>query len=281
MGEELGLNALRRLRPVSYTYIDGNVKALGFIAEEVNQVDSRPVAFDNLGRVNALDYNQIIPILTKSLQEIDTKVSTLEEATRSAQVSASLQESRMSPVEEILNRLADAAFVFWKTITFQSDVIFIGRPTCNKDTAGFAVIEAGDTKVDVRFERAYGSEPVVVASPSQTVTYAIINTSPQGFTIELSTAVSADVRFSWSAWAVQDVKSVHSNSNTSSKVEPSPSMQVQKTEIDPEATSSSKPVTYTTSESSQEFKTTNAQEEKNYVPQLDSPVASNSAGVDE
>jgi hypothetical protein len=64
-----GLEEVRALDPVSFYYNDDKNNAhqyTGFIAEQVNAIDPRPVAFDNEGRPNALDYNQLIPLVPKS-----------------------------------------------------------------------------------------------------------------------------------------------------------------------------------------------------------------------
>jgi hypothetical protein len=55
---------------VSYVYNNSDVHALGFIAEEVAQVDGRPVVLDGEGKPYALDYDQIIPIVTQGMKEL-------------------------------------------------------------------------------------------------------------------------------------------------------------------------------------------------------------------
>jgi hypothetical protein len=69
-----GLAEVNQLRPVSYYYNTdptNKTQYLGFIAEEVNAIDTRPVAYDSQGRPNALDYNQFVPVNTKAIQELD------------------------------------------------------------------------------------------------------------------------------------------------------------------------------------------------------------------
>jgi len=55
----------------------------------------------------------------------------------------------------VINGLA----TFFDNVVFKKDVTFEGRPTFNNDTAGFAVIKKGDTKVDITFVKAYDSTP--------------------------------------------------------------------------------------------------------------------------
>ena len=70
LDSNLGLEAIEKLRPVSYVYNNSDVHALGFIAEEVAQVDGRPVVLDGEGKPYALDYDQIIPIVTQGMKEL-------------------------------------------------------------------------------------------------------------------------------------------------------------------------------------------------------------------
>ena len=70
LDSNLGLEAIEKLRPVSYVYNDSDVHALGFIAEEVAQVDGRPVILDGEGNPYALDYDQIIPIVAQGMKEL-------------------------------------------------------------------------------------------------------------------------------------------------------------------------------------------------------------------
>jgi hypothetical protein len=70
-----GLGEVRALNPVSYYYNEDKENKrqyAGFIAEQVNAVDPRPVEFDKEGRPNALDYSQLIPLDTKAIKQIDT-----------------------------------------------------------------------------------------------------------------------------------------------------------------------------------------------------------------
>jgi cell division septation protein DedD len=203
---ELGLDAVRRLRPVSYTYIDTDIRALGFIAEEVNQIDSRPVVFDELGRPKALDYDQFIPMLTKGVQEIDARVSALESASSSAALASITDASVTLRIGEALDQFVQKTVTFWGKVIFRNDVFFAGRPTFNSDTAGFAQITNGSKEVTVSFDKEYATQPIIVASPDRPVLFAVQSASTKGFTIMLSTPAASDIRFSWTATAVQDAK---------------------------------------------------------------------------
>lgn len=77
-----GLDALSRLRPVSHNWIGStnSKKSLGFIAQEVEDVIDEVVntSMDGDREIKALDYNGLIPVLIKAVQELSEKVRQLE-----------------------------------------------------------------------------------------------------------------------------------------------------------------------------------------------------------
>ncbi len=110
---------------------------------------------------------------------------------------------------------------------FMADTIFIGRPYMNKDTAGFAVIRAGERRVTIEFDREYLTQPVVNTTIALDTTeggtidtaenilgsgvkYIIANKNVKGFSILLNIPAVQDIPFSWTAFAVQDAKTVFS-----------------------------------------------------------------------
>ena len=123
-------------------------------------------------------------------------------------------------------------------IDMLSDVTFFGRPYLNNDTAGFAVIKEGHTTVDVKFDKEYIEQPVVVASIAGELDSEIIKTGDVekikeiqklqddlaielfeqgiqalvikknvfGFTILLNKPAPKDLSLSWIALAVKNPK---------------------------------------------------------------------------
>jgi fibronectin-binding autotransporter adhesin len=112
-------------------------------------------------------------------------------------------------------------------ITFQSDTIFFGRPYFNADTAGFAVIPAGEQQIDITFDQSYLEQPIVTAnitldrdesltaSQAQNqidslfaddIKFLVTDKNEQGFTIVLNRPAEHEVKFSWVALAVKGAK---------------------------------------------------------------------------
>lgn len=247
----LGLDAINTLRPVSYEYNDGNAKNLGFIAEEVALVDERLINRDSEGLPYSLNTDTFIPILTKGIQQLDlkvngiklvsdstaTKVGDLENisglsmlttsitslesqvagiATSSASVIADnnqlLTQSILSTVRDMIKEVYTKTAEFLGQVIFRGDVNFAGRPTFNKDTAGFAIIKSGGSEVEVLFEKEYKDEPVVTAtvqiaggaSVADIPGYAVADVNTKGFKIRMSRNLGMDLRFAWVALAVSD-----------------------------------------------------------------------------
>jgi hypothetical protein len=109
------------------------------------------------------------------------------------------------------------------TLSFLNDTLFLGRPYFTEDTAGFAVIRAGETSTTITFAREYLEQPVVSASISlegNTTTenvevetifasntqFVVSSKSVKGFKIRLNAPAPVDIRFSWIALAVRGAR---------------------------------------------------------------------------
>ncbi|MCR4274984.1 MAG: LamG domain-containing protein [Candidatus Campbellbacteria bacterium] len=116
-------------------------------------------------------------------------------------------------------------------VLFESDVIFFGTPYFTTDTAGFAIIQEGDSEVYIPFEREYLEKPVVNASMSTSdgisagdgasaaviqaffgndVRFLIDTASTTGFTIILNKPAEEDIMFNWIALAVKGARTIES-----------------------------------------------------------------------
>jgi len=71
-----GLNEILNLQPVEYTYKSNGSKQLGFIAQDIGTILPEVVSFEESMSVN---YQAIIPILTKAIQEQNALIKTLEQ----------------------------------------------------------------------------------------------------------------------------------------------------------------------------------------------------------
>lgn len=136
---------------------------------------------------------------------------------------------------------------FLSEVFFKGDVWFEGRPTFNKDTAGFAQIQKDQTEVEVVFEEEYQTAPVVSANVTvarvedpedpenkklsdkyfaQDVRFVVQNVSTKGFTLRLNKTAVEDLDFSWIALAVKDPIIAKNTASPSPSGTPSPSPSV-------------------------------------------------------
>ncbi|MGE4071266.1 MAG: tail fiber domain-containing protein [Lysobacterales bacterium] len=71
----LGLDAVARLRPVSYTWKDGGMADIGFVAEEVAALDERLVTRNEQGQVEGVKYERLSAVLAGAVQELAARDS--------------------------------------------------------------------------------------------------------------------------------------------------------------------------------------------------------------
>jgi len=71
-----GLNEVIQMQPVKYTYKSNGEQQLGFIAQDIGTIIPESVHFDEFMGV---DYQSIIPILTKAIQEQQALIKALEQ----------------------------------------------------------------------------------------------------------------------------------------------------------------------------------------------------------
>ncbi|MFZ2202478.1 MAG: hypothetical protein WAV56_03715, partial [Microgenomates group bacterium] len=164
---------------------------------------------------------KIIADQIEGYEILTNKIDTLGQQVATVAGAVAEQKPEQSPEEFLANFMELAGQVIFKaetwfkgTVKFLADVTFVGRPTFNKDTAGFAYIKGGQNEVEVKFEREYAKQPVVTASlnlvggvnVADAPSYAIYDLSIKGFKIKLARNAGFDLAFSWVALAVDEVK---------------------------------------------------------------------------
>lgn len=86
--ESLGAGALYKvlnLRPVSFDFKDepkksndNKLKNIGLIAQEVESIIPEAVSYSEVGKIKMIDYNMLIPVLVKAIQEQQSSIETLQ-----------------------------------------------------------------------------------------------------------------------------------------------------------------------------------------------------------
>jgi hypothetical protein len=116
---------------------------------------------------------------------------------------------------------------FSNSVSFSGDVEFGGvveflvPPLFSRDTAGFAIINEGDTNVEIVFEEPYIATPIVNVNMTfealdniddislgalfnEDYRFVVYNKSVEGFTVILNKPAERNIRFSWVALGVND-----------------------------------------------------------------------------
>lgn len=178
----LGLDTAMQLRPVSYTYNLGNQKALGFIAEDFAKIDERLINRDDGGLPFSINSDYVIPILTKSIQQLNNKFDLF------------ISQSGISL--SALNQL-----------TLTGGLHVESEVDLGKDSVGEAVILPGTNMINVTFVHPYMVMPVVTISKmtkGYLSDYYVDDVSPTGFSIKIEPYVQKAMEFSWHAFGSPD-----------------------------------------------------------------------------
>ncbi|HLG91193.1 MAG TPA: hypothetical protein VI336_03500, partial [Candidatus Saccharimonadales bacterium] len=105
--------------------------------------------------------------------------------------------------------------IFDQLVTFKDKSLFEGMATFNNDSGGFAVIEAGQTEIEVKFKEPFEHPPVVTLNVKNGLfaQYTYKDLTEEGFKIVLKDPLEEDVEFAWTALAVKDARLVHVDEN--------------------------------------------------------------------
>jgi len=74
-----GLDVVRRLRPVTFNWKSNGAKDIGFVAEEINEVEPLLNNFNENGEVEGVKYAQVTTVLVNAVKEQQTQIEQLEE----------------------------------------------------------------------------------------------------------------------------------------------------------------------------------------------------------
>jgi hypothetical protein len=233
--EETGEEVTSEVEVITWDSL-GNATFLGtvtvgkLIAGEIEGLDLMLADITSLKESDLAQGTQLTDLTTR-LQQIETGAVSMSDLT---QAEGALTVS--GPLTALSGLYVNSISSPNDFITLFSDTLFIGRPYFNADTAGLAVIKAGEREVRIEFDEEYLSEPIVNATvtfenieddaltteidESQALTtledeflaanvrYVITRKDTKGFTILLAEDAPVDVRLSWIALAVKDARIV-------------------------------------------------------------------------
>lgn len=218
------------------------------LSQAVNQLTNQQSTQDGSDRPEVVTSDQ--PTM------VSLNMATLDglEVSKDATISGTLNVGGNTLIEGVLNVISaitarNLVVEDWASfigqVIFKNNVYFTGRPTFNKDTAGYATIKKGQRDVTITFEQEYLTTPIVVASfafdkiedeskqdlliaylLNSDLQYAITNKSTKGFTVSLNKEAGEDVVFSWVAIAVTDVVTAPAPSSNANQPSPVPTQPI-------------------------------------------------------
>jgi trimeric autotransporter adhesin len=97
-----GLDIVRRLRPITFKWIDGGLNDLGFGAEEVNAVEPLLTTRNEKGEIEGVKYAQISTVLVNAVNEQQTEIEELKEQIK-------LQQQQIEALKKLVCKQNPAA----------------------------------------------------------------------------------------------------------------------------------------------------------------------------
>lgn len=97
-----GLDLLRQLRPVTFSWKSGGAADVGFIAEEVNRAEPRLATFNDKGEVEGVKYAQVTTVLVNSVKELETQIEATRAENQKLQERLKQQQSQIDALKSLL-----------------------------------------------------------------------------------------------------------------------------------------------------------------------------------
>ncbi len=185
----LGLEALMNVKVYDYNWIgdETSTKTNGFLAQDLYNVypDAVSKPIDENTSNWAVDYGRLTPLLVKSIQDLNNKIANSTSTANTSDLIAGLRLASLSGTVEIMG-----------------DIKIGGHIIASGDTAGRAILVAGQNHITISFAKPYIHTPIVNVTPRDFVgalNYKVSNESANGFDIEINGSYGSDISFNWVA----------------------------------------------------------------------------------
>ncbi len=100
----LGLDAVLRLRPVGYEWKDSGMPDVGFVAEEVAQIDERLITRNEKGQVEGVRYERLTAVLAGAVQELAARESLARESNDALRADVEALRAELAQLRALLVR---------------------------------------------------------------------------------------------------------------------------------------------------------------------------------
>ena len=100
-----GLDLIRRLRPVSFTWKDGGMRDLGFVAEEVAAVEPLMTTYNDKGEIEGVKYDRVSTALVNAVNEQQTQIESQADRIKRQQTVIENQERQLKTQQRQIEAL--------------------------------------------------------------------------------------------------------------------------------------------------------------------------------
>ncbi len=198
----LSLDTVLQLKVHDFIYNNdaSNTVTTGFIAQELQKLYPEAVSvMDTKTGYLGVDYGKLTPLLAKGIQDLNTKVDSLQSEVD--QLKTNQNTTNTTSVDVVAELAKASAITINGNLTVNGKVIVVGSLELKGDNTGNVTIPAGQTRIHLSFTKAFTNVPNVTASP-KTLTkasFAVENESINGFDIVIDQAQTTDTNFNYHA----------------------------------------------------------------------------------
>ena len=180
VNSKYGLETVLKLRPVEYNLLSNDLKQVGFIAQEVQKLVPEVVTGKegdiSKGEVLGITYSNLVPVLAKSIQELNAQKN--EEIAALKIALANITAGESLSVKHLIGRSASPIIE-----TAAGSGINATAKITGTDMSGVIEITTGDATTanavlaSIRFNLLYSGAPVVITTPGNAATASLMGTS--------------------------------------------------------------------------------------------------------
>jgi hypothetical protein len=207
-------NLVYQLQPASFKEKRTGQEFIGFITEDVAEVDPRLVLFDQEGAPDALRYDHFSALLAKAIQDLKIEIDNLKAETTTSTESLTVVDNPDLDIETLVVQQAATFYGtlyvkgeagFEHKVVFEDEVEFQDHIIVADDTAGTAIVLANTTSTAIVFAKEYQKTPriTLASNGDPRARFWLEDKSIQGFKIVIAEPQETDLSFDWIALAVK------------------------------------------------------------------------------
>jgi len=225
----LGLKEIMQLNAIKFNYkadnplgIDSTNSYVGFAAQDVQKIIPEAISMRSDGYLR-LNADPIMWAMLNAIKEQQGEIASQSAAIKAIPGLTFDSEKQTiiasNPIDFIKEAIFEGITTFKNAVNYLADVTFGGRVTFqDKDMAGYAKVNVGNSEVKVVFEKEYVNTPIVNITPlgQYDTKYWVADVTTKGFTIKISSTLAQEAQFNWSALSIKDAKTYESSGSVPS-----------------------------------------------------------------